>query len=40
LPQHRAAGELVLVHTVNDRARADALFARGVDGIYTDVLLY
>lgn len=33
-----AAGTLILVHTVNDRARADELFALGVDGIYTDVL--
>lgn len=33
-----AAGKRLYVHTVNDRARADELFALGVDGIYTDVL--
>ncbi len=33
-----AAGTLLMVHTVNDRARADELFALGVDSIYTDVL--
>lgn len=33
-----AAGTLLLVHTVNDQARATELFALGVDSIYTDVL--
>lgn len=33
-----AAGKLILVHTVNDRVRADELLALGVDSIYTDVL--
>lgn len=33
-----AIGVPVYAHTVNDRARAEALFSRGVHGIYTDVL--
>ncbi len=35
----RGAGKLLLVNTVNDMTRARELFAQGVDGIYTDVLI-